>query len=150
MSTVDDLLLWDRNFSADKLGKGTLVQQLESRGVLNDGNQINYAMGLILGEYRGHPTAEHSGANFGYRSEYLRFPQQRFSAIVLCNLSSAGTVGLAHQFADLYLQGDLAPLVPLMFRQGFQAPRRSPAPTSTLRRRPSTSSPPRRKPDGLG
>jgi len=53
MSTVDDLLLWDRNFSANKLGKGTLVQQLESRGVLNDGNQINYAMGLILGEYRG-------------------------------------------------------------------------------------------------
>jgi CubicO group peptidase (beta-lactamase class C family) len=119
MSTVDDLLLWDRNFSADKLGKGTLVQQLESRGVLNDGNQINYAMGLILGEYRGQPTAEHSGANFGYRSEYLRFPQQRFSAIVLCNLSSAGTVGLAHQIADLYLQGDLAPVSATHVPSGF-------------------------------
>ena len=60
-----------------------------------------------MGEYRGLPTAEHGGANFGYRSEYLRFPRQRFSAIVLCNLSSAGTVGLAHKIADLYLQGDL-------------------------------------------
>src|ERR1700730_8004008 len=67
MSTVDDLLLWDRNFFANKLGKGTLVQQLQSHGVLNNGNQINYAMGLTLGEYRGLPTAEHSGANFGYR-----------------------------------------------------------------------------------
>lgn len=110
MSTVEDLLLWDRNFSANKLGKGTLVQQLESQGILNNGNQINYAMGLILGEYGGQPTAEHSGANFGYRSEYLRFPRQKFSAIVLCNLSSAGPVGLAHKIADLYLQGDLAPV----------------------------------------
>ena len=76
MSTVDDLLLWDRNFFGNKLGEGTLVQQLQSHGVLNNGNQINYAMGLTLGEYRGLPTAEHSGANFGYRSEYLRFPQQ--------------------------------------------------------------------------
>jgi CubicO group peptidase (beta-lactamase class C family) len=109
MSTVDDLLLWDRNFSANKLGKGTLVQQLQNHGIVNNGNQINYAMGLALGEYRSLPTIEHGGANFGYRSEYLRFPQQRFSAIVLCNLSTAGPVGLAHKIADLYLQGDLAP-----------------------------------------
>jgi len=109
MSTVDDLLLWDRNFYSNKLGKGTLVQQLQSHGVLNNGNEINYAMGLTLGEYRGLPTAEHSGANFGYRSEYLRFPQQRFSTILLCNLSTAGPVDLAHKISDHYLQGDLAP-----------------------------------------
>jgi len=119
MSTVDDLFLWDRNFSANELGKGTLAQQLESHGVLNNGNQINYAMGLTLGEYRGLPTAEHSGANFGYRSEYLRFPQQRFSAIVLCNLSTAGPIGLAHKIADLYLQEDLAPVIPSRVSSGF-------------------------------
>ncbi len=109
MSSVNDLLLWDRNFSANRLGRGTLVEQLQSHGVLNNGNEINYAMGLTLGEYRGLPTAEHSGANFGYRSEYLRFPQQRFSAIVLCNLSNAGPVGLAQKIAELYLQKDLRP-----------------------------------------
>jgi len=119
MSTVDDLFLWDRNFLANELGKGTLAQQLESHGVLNNGNQINYAMGLTLGEYRGLPTAEHSGANFGYRSEYLRFPQQRFSAIVLCNLSTASPIGLAHKIADLYLQGDLAPVIPSRVSSGF-------------------------------
>ena len=122
MSTVDDLLVWDRNFSVNKLGKGTLVQQLESHGVLNNGSEINYAMGLILGEYRGLPTAEHSGANFGYRSEYLRFPQQRFSAIVLCNLSTAGPVGLAHKIADLYLDGDLAPAPAPRISKGFPDP----------------------------
>lgn len=53
MSTVDDLL-WDRNFFANKLGKGTLVQQLQNHGVLNNGNQINYTLGLMLGEYPRH------------------------------------------------------------------------------------------------
>jgi CubicO group peptidase (beta-lactamase class C family) len=122
MSTVDDLLLWDRNFYSNKLGKGTLVQQLQNHGVLNNGNQINYALGLMLEDYRGLPTVEHSGANFGYRSEYLRFPQQRFSAILLCNLSTAGPVGLAHKISDLYLEGDLAPNSAPRVSPGFPNP----------------------------
>ena len=109
MSNLDDLLLWDRNFYSDKLGKGRLIKELESRGVLNDGNQISYAMGLDLGDYRGLPTVEHGGALFGYRTEFLRFPQQRFSVIVLCNVSSAYPEGLARKTADLYLQEDFAP-----------------------------------------
>lgn len=89
MSNLHDLRLWDRNFYSNKLGKGKLIEDLESHGVLNNGSQINYAMGLNLGDYRGLSTVEHGGALFGYRTEFLRFPQQRFSVIVLCNLSSA-------------------------------------------------------------
>lgn len=109
MSNPDDLLLWDRNFYSNKLGKGTLLKELQSRGVLNNGNQINYAMGLSLGDYRGLPTVEHNGALYGYRTGFLRFPQQKFSVIVLCNLSSINTESLSHQIADLYLQGNFAP-----------------------------------------
>ncbi|HWY69890.1 MAG TPA: serine hydrolase domain-containing protein [Terriglobales bacterium] len=106
MSNIDDFLFWDRNFDANKLGKGTLIEQLGSPGALNNGNRINYALGLGLGKYRGLPTVEHSGANFGYRTEYLRFPKQRFSVIVLCNLSSSDPEALAHSVADLYLERD--------------------------------------------
>jgi CubicO group peptidase (beta-lactamase class C family) len=108
MSNVDDLRLWDRNFYSNKLGKGTLLRELESHGVLSNGNQINYAMGLDLGDYRGLPTVEHGGALFGYRTEFLRFPHQRFSVMVLCNLSSANPEILARKVADLYLEGDFA------------------------------------------
>jgi hypothetical protein len=109
MSNVDDLLLWDRNFYSNKLGKGTLLKELQSHGVLNNGNPINYAMGLFLGDYRGLPIVEHGGALFGYRTEFLRFPQQRFSVIVLCNLSNSGPEGLANKVANLYLERDFAP-----------------------------------------
>src|SRR5580693_8458155 len=81
MSSVDDLLLWDKNFYANRLGKGTLVQELQTPGALNDGNNISYAMGLDLGSYRGLPIVEHGGALFGYRTELLRFPGQKFSVI---------------------------------------------------------------------
>jgi CubicO group peptidase (beta-lactamase class C family) len=109
MSSVDDLLAWDRNFYANKLGKGTLPIELQSHGVLNNGNQIDYALGLSLGDYRGLPIVEHNGALFGYHSAYLRFPQQRLSVIVLCNHASAGPEGLARKIADLYLAPDFKP-----------------------------------------
>ncbi len=103
MSTVEDLLLWDSNFYTDKLGKGGLGKELQTRGVLNNGKQINYAMGLWMGTYRGLTVVEHSGGTFGYRTELLRFPAQRLSVITLCNLSSANVEGLSRQVADMYL-----------------------------------------------
>ena len=79
MSSVDDLLLWDRNFYDNKLGKGTLLKEMQTQGVLNNGKQIEYALGLFISKYRGLPIVAHDGANFGYRTMLLRFPQQRFS-----------------------------------------------------------------------
>lgn len=107
MSTVDDLLLWDRNFYANRLGKGTLIQELQTPGVLNNGNNISYAMGLDLGSYRGLPIVEHGGGLFGYRTELLRFPEQKFSVICLCNIASAEPENLARQVADIYLSDRL-------------------------------------------
>jgi CubicO group peptidase (beta-lactamase class C family) len=109
MSTVDDLSLWDRNFYANTLGKGTLTKELQTRGVLNDGKQISYAMGLDMGNYRGLPIVEHHGALFGYRTSLLRFPEQRFTVICLCNISSAIPSSLSRKVADLYLADYLKP-----------------------------------------
>jgi hypothetical protein len=116
MSNVDDLALWVNNFYSNKLGKGTWVKEFEARGVLNNGSQINYGMGLWLGNYRGLPTVEHSGGTFGYRTEVLRFPQQQFSVIALCNVANANVENLGRQVAAVFLgnklqpeAGDLAP-----------------------------------------
>jgi hypothetical protein len=91
------------------LGKRTLTKELQARGVLNDGKQISYAMGLDMGNYRGLPIVEHSGALFGYRTSLLRFPEQRFTVICLCNLSSAVPANLSRMVADLYLADYLKP-----------------------------------------
>jgi CubicO group peptidase (beta-lactamase class C family) len=109
MSSVEDLLLWDRNFYDNKLGKGTLLKELQTRGVLNNGKEIEYALGLFNSKYRGLPIVAHDGANFGYRTTLLRFPEQKFSVICLCNLGTSRPLELSYQVADVYLRDKLAP-----------------------------------------
>ena len=112
MSSVDDLLLWDRNFYQNRLGKGTLRKEMQTRGALNSGARISYALGLTMGEYRSLPVVQHGGALFGYRTELLRFPEQHFSVICLCNLSNANTTGLALKVAEVYLEAKMGPDTP--------------------------------------
>ena len=109
MSTVDDLLAWDQNFYQNKLGKGTLIKEMETRGVLNNGKQLDYALGLGITTYRGLPIVEHDGALLGYRTSVLRFPEQKFTVICLCNLASSNPGTLADKVADIYLAKDLKP-----------------------------------------
>ncbi|MGA8437943.1 MAG: serine hydrolase domain-containing protein [Candidatus Sulfotelmatobacter sp.] len=109
MSSVDDLLFWDRNFYENRLGTKSFLKEMHTRGVLNNGAATDYAFGLELGTYRGLPIVEHSGGLFGYGTEILRFPNQRFTVVCLCNLSSAGdsVTDLARKVADIYLEKTL-------------------------------------------
>ncbi|MFT3881129.1 MAG: enterochelin esterase [Gemmatales bacterium] len=103
-TTVGDLLLWDQNFYQNKLGDG-LIEQLLTPGTLQDGHRLNYAYGLHVEKHRGLPVVRHSGAFAGFRSEMVRFPEQRLTVICLANLSSISPGDLAPQVADLFLAG---------------------------------------------
>src|SRR5258707_15766022 len=81
-----------------------------TRGTLSNGKTIDYALGLQMGSYHGMPTIEHGGALFGYRTEILRFPEQGFSVICLCNLASANASGLSRGNADVYIKATAPPL----------------------------------------
>lgn len=111
LTTVDDLLLWDQNFYTNKLGKGSLLRELQDIGILNSGKKLDYASGLQIGKYRGLNTVSHGGALMGYRAELLRFPDQKFSVICLCNVATANPSRLVRKVADIYL-ADLFPPEP--------------------------------------
>lgn len=107
-TTVEDLCLWDRNFYQNRLGGygQDLIKEITTPGTLNSDESLDYAFGLVLGQYRGLQTVSHGGSWMGYRSEMLRFPQQRFSAICLSNLGNANPEELARKVADLYLASE--------------------------------------------
>jgi CubicO group peptidase (beta-lactamase class C family) len=114
-TTVEDLFRWDQNFYDNRLGKGgrELLDVLHTRGKLNDGEQIDYAFGLTLGELRGLETVRHGGALGGYRSHLLRFPAERFSVAIACNLDQIDPGSLANRIAGIYLDDKLdAPELP--------------------------------------
>jgi CubicO group peptidase (beta-lactamase class C family) len=109
LTTVEDLALWDRNFYDGRVGGPGFLDQMLMRGVLNNGETINYAFGLTHGTYRGLPTVGHGGSDAGYRADFLRFPDERFSIVTLCNLSTAGPGDLSRRIADIVLEDRLAP-----------------------------------------
>jgi len=108
LSSVDDLLLWERNFLQNTLGKGSLLRELQTRGTLANGRTIEYGLGLGISEYRGLNMVQHGGAMFGYRTAIVRFPDQRLSVITLCNVGAVRARDLATQVAEIYLGSALA------------------------------------------
>jgi CubicO group peptidase (beta-lactamase class C family) len=108
-STAGDLALWDENFYRGKVGGPAMLAQMQEKGKLNDGKEIAYASGLIIGKYRGLKTVEHSGADAAYRTNILRFPDQHFSVVVLANAGDLDTTALSFKIADIYLTDRLQP-----------------------------------------
>ncbi|MFC1640195.1 serine hydrolase domain-containing protein, partial [Gemmatimonadota bacterium] len=103
-STVEDLSRWTANFETGAVGGPDLIRLLRTRGVLNSGDSLDYAMGQAIGSYRGLLALYHAGADAGFRTYLLRFPHQRLSVAVLSNLGGIDAGALARQVAELYLE----------------------------------------------
>ena len=108
-STVGDLARWDENFYTGEVGGPALLAQMQEKGKLNNGNEIDYASGLEIGKYRGLRTVEHAGGDAAYRTNILRFPDQRFSVVVLANAGDVNATALSFKIADIYLEDRLQP-----------------------------------------
>lgn len=107
-TTVSDLARWERNFLTGEVGGLPLIAKLLEPGRLSSGEQLNYAAGIAVGEYRGLPFVRHGGDWAGYRAHFARFPAQRFAVAVLCNRSDVEASRHAWTLADIYLEDHIA------------------------------------------
>lgn len=102
-STVEDLVRWDINFTTMQVGGNAGIELLQRPGRLASGKELTYAMGLAIGDYRGLRTVSHAGALRGYSTDLLRFPDEGFTFVCLCNQSRVGAQVFNRQVADVYL-----------------------------------------------
>jgi CubicO group peptidase (beta-lactamase class C family) len=58
LTTVEDLALWDENFYNPRVGGPEMIRQMLERGKLSDGEQLDYAFGLVIGKHRGLATVD--------------------------------------------------------------------------------------------
>ena len=106
-TTIDDLILWDRNFYDNKLGGGPkLIEQFLAPAKLNTGQKSDYAFGIDLETYKGLKMFGHDGAYYGFTAAMIRFPEQKFSVICLCNQTGIESARLVRQVADIYLANE--------------------------------------------
>lgn len=102
-TTAGDLARWLHNLETAAVGGRTLVERIYERGVLIDGDTLDYAFALSRGEHRGRATWSHGGADAGFRSFVLHMPAEQLGVVVLSNLSTMNTARLARDVADIYL-----------------------------------------------
>jgi len=110
LTTVGDLLRWNENFTAPKVGDQAFVAEQQTIGRLNDGAPHGYGFGLFVGPYRGVREVSHSGSTAGYRAFLARYPDQRVSVAVLCNAGNANPTQYAHAVAEAFVGSAFGPV----------------------------------------
>lgn len=99
LTTVGDWMKWNSMLESQSLG-APLVNALETRGVLNDGRKIAYALGLQVDTYKGLKDVSHGGATAGYQTFLARYPDNKVSVAVMCNGTSPSAGGIAANITD--------------------------------------------------
>ncbi|TVP59878.1 MAG: serine hydrolase [Gemmatimonadales bacterium] len=98
-TTIEDLAAWDRNFETGEVGGADFLSLIQTPGVLNSGDTLSYGFGLQLGESGGRPTVGHGGSFMGFRSDFVRFPEEGISVAALCNLGGINPTPLTRRVA---------------------------------------------------
>jgi CubicO group peptidase (beta-lactamase class C family) len=102
-TTVEDMANWLRNFDDKRVGGAAVIDRMLTKGVLNNGQEIPYARGIVVEEYKGLPVICHSGDDAGFQTDVIYFPAEKFGVAVFANLGSFAPGTLTRQIADIYL-----------------------------------------------
>lgn len=89
-STVEDMTRWLANFSSHQVGTARTLEILTESGFLNNGESLDYGLGIGVEVRDGVETWSHSGSSAGYRSMLVYLPAQERGYIFMTNTPSLG------------------------------------------------------------
>jgi CubicO group peptidase (beta-lactamase class C family) len=107
VSTVDDLLIWNRELKNRTILTDFLVESLitEKRTSLGTGTQYGY--GFFIKGLLGYKTIQHGGDLYGFTSYGLYLPTEDLFICILANKSLERTEGVANYLASVVLGNPL-------------------------------------------
>ncbi len=107
-STVEDLALWDQALYTDTLAQPATLEEAWTPVRLRNGEEYPYGFGWRLGRYGGlGRRLAHAGGWVGFSTFIVRYPEWRFSVIVLSNLDELEAEDFAGRIADIYYPSTL-------------------------------------------
>ncbi|MBL4602190.1 MAG: beta-lactamase family protein [Emcibacteraceae bacterium] len=103
-TSVNDFLKWDQNFYKPRVGKNPaeLVKQLNTPTSEFKFGENFYANGQSVTTIDGHRAFAHSGGWLGTSTYYIRFPDDKFSVVTLCNNVNQSPSDHSKAIAKLY------------------------------------------------
>lgn len=105
-SSVDDLYKWDQALYTNKLISRKMMNLVFTPGPSTQHEEsLGYGFGWDINEYRGKKCVIHGGSSTGFRNTIARYPDDKFTVILLTNRSQADVSPLSRKIIDLYLFG---------------------------------------------
>ena len=105
-ASVDDLVRWDGALYGTTLVDSATLRLATTPPVLPAGAETQYGFGWFVDTYRGERRWRHTGETSGFRNAIQRFPDRRFTVIVLTNRNGGDPGTIAERLADLLLFRD--------------------------------------------
>ena len=102
-STVLDLARWDTLLDGDTVLKAASRAEMWKPTRLNDGKLYDYGLAWTVGTKNGRSVIRHGGSQSGFRTEFMRFPKEHVTVIVLANSDEAKPVVFAELVAEKFL-----------------------------------------------
>lgn len=98
-TSVEDLVRWDQALYPGGLMDAATMAQATTPPVL-PGDSTQYGFGWFIDTYRGARRWRHTGETSGFRNAIQRFPDRRFTVIVLTNRNGGDPATIAERIAD--------------------------------------------------
>ena len=105
-SSINDMAIWMQMLNGQKLKFTSLTHFLKTTETLNSGKEAKYARGLMIDDYKGYETLNHSGFGFGERSQLITVSEKQIGIIVLTNSQSINAPRIAYKILDILLSNE--------------------------------------------
>jgi CubicO group peptidase (beta-lactamase class C family) len=103
-TSVSDLFKWDQALYTTKLVSAKWLKLAFAPGSLpTEFPNSHYGFGWFIGNYRGLKEIWHYGETRGFTTRIARFPEKKFTLVILTNRNDAKISELPHKITDLYL-----------------------------------------------
>ena len=102
-TSVEDMAKWDAALYGDQILDQQRLAEAFTSALLTDGSKTGYGYGWYVDSYRGERRLWHHGETSGFRNVIVRFPDKRFSVVILTNRNGGDPGKIADRIADLLL-----------------------------------------------
>lgn len=104
-TNIEDIGKWLNNLSNPNPEFESAAKLMLQKGKLNNGQELTYAFGIIVGNYRDEEVIFHEGSITGYTSFLGYYPKHKLSVAILMNYSPANPNAIFNSISDIYLEG---------------------------------------------
>lgn len=116
VSTLADMVIWQQNLFAPRIGTQDMYERMATPTVFTNGATGYYGLGLVTDVYRGRRAVGHGGTVAGGKSDSSRYVDDGFGVVIIANHDQIAPFAVGRRIADIYF-GDAAPPA-LSFKPG--------------------------------